>query len=94
MFWDKINSYGPRKSHKILFEIHNEDGSICGNVENILEHWKSEIEKLYNGPESVFDLQFYNTCMLDKMVYEESMNDPLYLPNAHLNGEIIIYNRT
>ena len=58
MFWDKIKSYGQRKSSGIPFEINNEDSSICGNIDIILKHRKSECEKLYNDPESVFDLQF------------------------------------
>ena len=30
-------------------------------------------------------MEFYNKCMIDKMAYEESMKDPLYINNTRLN---------
>ena len=40
---------------------------------------------IYTGPDNEFDMEIYNTCMIDKMVYEERMNDPLYVNNPMLN---------
>ena len=84
-FWDHVKRLGPRKNKKIPVEIYDEDGSLNGSIDKVKEKWNSEFGKIYAGPDKDFDIEFYNSCLIDKMVYEESMKDPLYVENPALN---------
>ena len=85
VFWDHVNKLGPKRKSKIPLEIYDGEGNVDGDLENVLKKWESEYSKLYTGPDKDFNVEWYNTCMIDKMVYEESMNDPLYTSNESLN---------
>ena len=66
-------------------EVYDNDGNIQTSNFEVLEKWQHDFSDLYKGPSKEFDLEFYNTCMIDKMVYEETLKDPIYVNQAKLN---------
>jgi hypothetical protein len=90
-FWEKVQKLGPRNKSKIPMEIITEDGELKHSVEDILGRWQNDFSKIYSGPEGEdFDMEFYNTKMLEKMMLEDEQLDPLYVPNDQINHEITL----
>ena len=89
-FWKQIAELGPRKKHKIPWEILNDDGSIDNNFDNIMNKWRQDFEDLLNpstplGPE---EQAFLNSVMDENMSAEQMWeNDPTII-NAELNASI------
>jgi exonuclease III len=86
-FWEKIKNLGPRKVNKIPMEIYEENGNVNRDQDEVMGRWQQDFCTLFEGPNGNFDQEFYNTCQIDKMVYEESMKDDLYVENPRLNHE-------
>lgn len=90
-FWDKINTLGPRSDKSIPCEIIDENGNVVRNENEVLEKWKRDFESLYNGTDnSEFDSEHYNQAKVHKLLIENNINDPLYMPNVTLNGSITL----
>ena len=60
--WKKINALSEPKSSKVVMEIIREDGTISGDVKDVLTRWYTDISGLFAGakesPELVFDEKF------------------------------------
>ena len=90
-FWQKIKSLGPRKDSSIPIEIIDENGTPIRNEHEVLNRWKSDFEKLYNGTDTGnFDDIHYRQCLNHKEMIERRNEDPLYTPNALMNRNISI----
>ena len=51
----------------------------------MLHKWQQDFSNLYGGLGIVYNMEFYNSCLIDKMVYEGSMTDPLFVENHRVN---------
>ena len=90
-FWDKVQKLGPRAQKGIPMEVVTEDGEVKTSPEEVLQKWQSEFSKMYSGPVGeVFDQEFYDIKMLEKMLLEDEQNDPLFITNHYLNNEITL----
>jgi hypothetical protein len=90
-FWEKVQKLGPRNKTKIPMEIIAENGELKHSVEEVLGKWQNDFSKIYNGPEGEnFNMEFYNTKMIEKLMLEDEQNDPLQVPNDHINHEITL----
>ena len=58
-FWEYVKKLGPTKKQSIPWEAEI-NGQITNNKSEVLEKWRSEFEKLYNGADYEFDEDFKN----------------------------------
>ncbi len=71
----------------IPWEVHDSKGNISTDKKFILNHWKSEYNKLYNDISGDYDERFRENVMNMKD-HKDHMQDPLYNANANLNKPI------
>ena len=70
-------------------EIIDDNGNSVRKEADILEKWRTDFFNLYHGGNSEqFDSDHYNRTKVHKILLEQNMNDPLYEPNAFINGNI------
>ncbi len=50
-FWKKIKSLGPNKKKDIPVKVYDDNNSVCGDIDVVLNKWKSDFQNLYNKPE-------------------------------------------
>lgn len=85
-FWKRINKLGPRKPRdKIELECYIDNGEISKDPRVVLDKWAQDYESLYNVQNGDFDEDFYNYCINEQKLYENRINDPLYISNVLLN---------
>ncbi len=72
----------------IPWEVYDSTGNISTDKEFILNHWKSEYNKLYNNISGDYDDMFRENILNMKDHKERSMQDPLYNANINLNRPI------
>jgi exonuclease III len=91
-FWEKVQKLGPRKKNNIPQEIISENGEVKHSLNDVLNKWQGDFSSVYSGPDNeVFDIEFYNAKMIEKMIMEDEQTDPLYVSNESLNKEITLY---
>ena len=87
-FWEKIKNLGPRTDRSIPVEIIS-DGITSNDENKVFEKWKLDFENLYTcSNNNEFDDTHYNQAKTHKLLIENNMNDPLYVPNEILNRNI------
>ncbi len=91
-FWQHIKNLGPKSKNKIPVEIILEDGTTINKTDEVYNKWKSDFEGLYNPNDNnpSFNKKFKKECSDTKLLFENNMLDPLYLPNISLNKDITI----
>ena len=67
----------------------DQEGNVSRNEQIVNERWGRDFENLYNCDDlSHFDEKHYNQSKIHKLLIENEMTDPLYVPNEEINGNI------
>ena len=80
-----MKNLGPKRVTEIPLEVYNEAGGISNNLNDVLDCWKFEFEKLYRNDSCVLDSAILEHVKLDNYLAELNMKDPLYTSDYYLN---------
>ena len=73
-----MKNLGPKRVTELPLEVYNEAGGISNNLNDVLDCWKFEFEKLYRNDSCVLDSAILEHVKLDNYLAELNMKDPLY----------------
>ena len=80
---------GPRQDKSIPIEILTPDGITNAEERNVLEIWREDFKKPFNGGNSdKFNNDHYEHPTIHKTLLEQNMSDPLYESNDEINSDI------
>ena len=85
LFWREVKNLGPKRVTEIPLEVYNKAGGISNNLNDVLDCWKFEFEKLYRNDSCVLDSAILEHVKLDNYLAELNMKDPLYTSDYYLN---------
>ena len=83
-----MKNLGPKRVTEIPLEVYNEAGGISNNLNDVLDCWKFEFEKLYRNDSCVLDSAILEHVKLDNYLGELNMKDPLYTSDYYLNSPL------
>ena len=72
--WDRIRKLGPRVGKQIPIEVVTENGGVTREQHEVLDRWKQDFERLYNGSKSdELETEHYDRSMIHKHLLESNM---------------------
>ena len=91
-FWDYLSKLGPKRKAQIPHEVFGEDGNLVRDRLSVLGKWKEDFESLFTRTEGLsnFDIQFYQSCLTEKVEKERQMASEEFVGNGMLNDRISI----
>ena len=81
LFWEHLNSLGPRKNKKIILEVYDNNNDVTYDINDVKQKWESEFSSLYNDfnkGNCTDNKDFKELLKNDILSREQNMKNPLY----------------